>query len=195
MGDFLYNKRVVESNNTKKKDLRPVFGFLIKLALWYSLTSVLYNYLVVESPQALNPFLALITAQATDLLSWAGYNADWAHIEAGYVIFLDSILSVFVNEGCSAGKLYLLFFSLIFSFGGRIKDMLWFVPLGLAMVYVLNLFRIAYLSVVAYQYPAYFKLNHDYVVVIVLYGFMFLLWYIWINKYAIRVKVKEVDEA
>lgn len=180
--------------NTKKKDLRPVFGFLIKLALWYSVTSVLYNYLVVESPKALNPFLALITSQATDILSWLGYNADWAHIEAGHVIFLDSILSVFVNEGCSAGKLYLLFFSLIFSFGGRLKDMAWFVPMGLASVYVLNLLRIAYLSIVAYKYPTYFKLNHDYVVVIVLYGFMFLLWYMWINKYAIRVNANQADE-
>lgn len=182
-------------DSAKKKNLRPVYWFLLKLALWYGLANVLYYYLVVESPQALNPFLGLITSQSSDLLNIIGYDADWAHIEAGYVIFIDSILSVFVNEGCSAGKLYILFFSLIFSFGGRIKDMVWFVPLGLASIYLLNLCRITYLSVIQYRYPEYFKFNHDYVVVIVLYGFMFLLWYVWINKYAVLLKDSTSDEA
>lgn len=179
----------------KKKDLKPVFVFLLKLGLWYGITSVLYNYLVVESQDALNPFLGLITSQSAEMLSFFGYDADWAQIEAGFVIFIDSILSVFVNEGCSAGKLYILFFSLIFSFGGRIKDMLWFVPIGLVSIYLLNLCRITYLSVIAHQYPDYFKLNHDYVVVLVLYGYMFLLWYIWINKYAVLLKAPKSDEA
>ena len=67
---------------------------------------------------------------------------------------------------------------------GRLKDKLWFVPLGFLGILVLNIIRIIALSMIYYHKPQYLDFNHKYTFVIIVYGAIFGLWVLWVNKFA-----------
>jgi exosortase family protein XrtF len=91
-----------------------------------------------------------------------------------------------IGKGCSGLELFLLFFGFIFLMKGRLVDKLWFVPLGALAILVLNIIRIIALSVIYYHHPEYLEFNHKYTFVIIVYGAIFGLWVLWINKFANR---------
>lgn len=93
---------------------------------------------------------------------------------------------VAVGSGCSGLELFLLFFFFIFLMRGRTLDKLWFVPLGMLGILVLNIIRITVLSIIFYHHREYLAFNHKYTFVIVVYGAIFGLWILWINKFAGR---------
>ncbi|MCK5104500.1 MAG: archaeosortase/exosortase family protein [Cyclobacteriaceae bacterium] len=89
-----------------------------------------------------------------------------------------------IGKGCSGLELFLLFFGFILLMKGRLKDKLWFVPLGLSGILVLNIIRIVVLSIIYYNKPQYLDFNHKYTFVIIVYGAIFGLWLLWVNKFA-----------
>ncbi len=94
--------------------------------------------------------------------------------------------SICIGSGCSGLELFILFFGFILLMRGRIIDKLWFVPLGLLGVLILNIIRIISLSAIYYHKPEYLNFNHKYTFVIIVYGAIFGLWILWVNKFANR---------
>lgn len=94
--------------------------------------------------------------------------------------------AICVGSGCSGLELFLLFFGFILLMRGRLKDKLWFVPLGFLGILVLNIIRIIGLSLIYYHKPEYLDFNHKYTFVIIVYGAIFGLWVLWVNKFADR---------
>ncbi len=94
--------------------------------------------------------------------------------------------SICIGSGCSGLELFLLFFGFIMLMRGRLKDKLWFVPLGFIGILVLNIIRIIALSMIYYHHPEYLEFNHKYTFVIIVYGAIFGLWVLWVNKFANR---------
>ena len=92
--------------------------------------------------------------------------------------------SICVGSGCSGLELFILFFGFILLMKGRFLDKLWFVPAGLLGILVLNIIRIVALSVIYYYKPEYLDFNHKYTFVIIVYGAIFGLWVLWVNKFA-----------
>jgi len=101
------------------------------------------------------------------------------------IMFLGSG-SICIGSGCSGLELFLLFFGFILLMRGRLKDKLWFVPLGLLGILVLNIIRIVILSMIYYHHHEYLDFNHKYTFVIIVYGAIFGLWVLWVNKFADR---------
>ena len=94
--------------------------------------------------------------------------------------------SICIGSGCSGLELFLLFFGFILLMRGRLKDKLWFVPLGFLGILILNIIRIVILSMIYYHHPEYLDFNHKYTFVIIVYGAIFGLWVLWVNKFANR---------
>jgi exosortase/archaeosortase family protein len=69
--------------------------------------------------------------------------------------------------------------------------MIWFVPLGLAVIHVANLGRIVLLFLVSLYEPEYLYFTHKYLFTAFIYLFVFLLWILWVMKIA---KPKPKDE-
>ena len=92
--------------------------------------------------------------------------------------------SICIGSGCSGLELFLLFFGFILLMRGRLADKLWFVPLGFLGILILNIIRITALSAIYYHYPQYLDFNHKYTFVIIVYGAIFGLWVLWVNKFA-----------
>ncbi len=115
-----------------------------------------------------------------------GYNIAQEYMVGGCeasIIFV-SYGNICVGTGCSGLELFLLFFGFIALMKGRLKDKLWFVPLGITGIFVLNIMRIIALCIIYYYHPDYLDFNHKYTFVIIVYGAIFGLWVIWVNKFA-----------
>ncbi len=96
-----------------------------------------------------------------------------------------------VNRSCSGFKQILQFVLLMIIFPGSWKRKLWFIPLGVFIVYLTNIFRIVGLSVVIITLPEHWDFSHDYVFRPFFYVVIFMLWVWWVEKLA-RPKLSKV---
>ncbi len=120
------------------------------------------------------------------LLELIGYHA-FVHFPPGQQvgrIVVEGVAGVLIGSGCSGLELFVIFAGFILLFRGKAKNKLWFLPLGLLLILVLNIIRISALALILYYAPEYMDFNHKYTFVIMVYGAIFLLWLWWVNKFA-----------
>lgn len=96
-----------------------------------------------------------------------------------------------INLSCSGFKQIMQFIILMLFFPGPRKHKLWFIPLGILVVHLTNLFRIVGLSVVTINWPDYWQFSHDYLFRPFFYVMMFLMWVVWVEKIRSRVGSRE----
>ncbi len=89
---------------------------------------------------------------------------------------------IHINEGCSGLKQFLQVGLLFLLFPGPWKKKLWFIPLGVFIMHLTNLFRIIGLSVVLLNWPDHWKFSHDYLFRPFFYVVIFSLWVWWVEK-------------
>ena len=88
---------------------------------------------------------------------------------------------VSVGEDCIGYGVMALFISLIISYPGYKKIKLWFIPMGLFLIYCFNILRVAILTIIIKYDPAIWELNHKFAFKFVIYGLVFLLWTRWLS--------------
>jgi len=89
---------------------------------------------------------------------------------------------MFVNMGCSGLKQMIQFALLMLVFPGPWKHKLWFIPLGVLVMHLTNLFRMVGLAVVMNNWPQYWDFSHDNLFRPFFYLIIFLLWVWWVEK-------------
>lgn len=87
-----------------------------------------------------------------------------------------------INYGCSGLKQMIQFALLMAIFPGPWRHKLWYIPLGVFIVHLTNLFRIIGLAVVLVSVPDYWKFSHDYLFRPFFYVVIFSLWVYWVEK-------------
>ena len=76
---------------------------------------------------------------------------------------------------------YICFCIMAFS-RGPWKKKLWFVPITLLAVYLVNIFRISFIVATIENHPGWFELLHLYIFKYAFYGIIFLMWVFWEEK-------------
>ncbi|MFB6258591.1 MAG: exosortase X [Flavobacteriales bacterium] len=105
-------------------------------------------------------------------------------------IGIDGTHGLWIGDPCNGLTLFALFSIFVIAYPGPIRKKAWFIPLGLLSIHLLNVLRIVALSIiVSYDY-AYLDFNHNYTFSIIVYGYVFLLWYLWAGKLAKKKKGK-----
>ena len=89
-----------------------------------------------------------------------------------------------IVEGCNAVSVIILFISFVIAFSGKFKTTLFFILFGVLLIYILNVGRIALLAVLLYHFPQNEHILHGVLFPLIIYGFVFILWVIWINKFS-----------
>lgn len=89
-----------------------------------------------------------------------------------------------VHPGCSGLKQFLQFTILIMLYPGPWKKKLWFIPLGLFLIYITNVIRIVGLSLIIVEWSnqEYYDFSHDYIFRPFFYVVIFGLWVYWVEK-------------
>src|SRR5690606_20854765 len=91
-----------------------------------------------------------------------------------------------VYEGCNGINVMIIFVAFLLAFGPMVKAMLWFLPLGLFMIHMMNLVRITLLFWVSIYVESLMYFTHKYFFTATLYVVVFILWVWWVKRFALR---------
>jgi len=97
---------------------------------------------------------------------------------------------VSVNSSCSGLKQFYQWFFLMVLFPGPWKHKTWFIPHGLVIIHLVNVFRITSMVFVTIYVSQYWDFIHDWVLRPFFYVVMFFLWVWWNEKFYIHNKKK-----
>ena len=144
-------------------------------------------YLKYASSEQYYPDIAthLIAIQSESVINSLGYDAtiEPNKREPAMNIVYSGRVVARVIEGCNAISVMLLFVAFILAFFDGKKKTLLFIFGGLALIYGMNILRIALLTMGIIEYPEHTELLHGTIFPAVIYGTVFLLWLGWINAY------------
>ncbi len=168
---------------------KSVIKFVVTFLLIYVVFSALYHlYLKGSEGSRFYPdYLTYLVAKQTDvLLNGFGYNTQMLPHpeEASIKVILNGKYLARVIEGCNSISVIILFVSFVIAFSGKLKTTLLFVLSGSVLIYAANLFRITLFTMALYHYPEKKDILHDVVFPAVIYGFVFLLWIFWVNRFS-----------
>ncbi len=169
---------------------KPFLFFLGKFLLTYLVLTLIYqsylNRFEVKKNEV-DSFSQLVASQTQSVLalfdaeSYIEPNATEPSIK---IIYKDKYISRII-EGCNALSVIILFISFVIAFTGKIKETVLFILLGSVLIHLLNIARIALLSVALYHFPEYEHVLHGVIFPLIIYGVVFLLWVVWVNKFSL----------
>ncbi len=165
-----------------------LYRFVLFAVLLYLAWLILYEYW-------LHP-LGILDRYMIDNIIWMsafvlkvmGYSliGDFPFDEGIRTIGIDGTHGVWVGDPCNGISLFALFTGFVLAYPGPIKHKLWFIPLGLLLVHLINVIRVTALTLIVYYAPEYLDFNHTYTFTLLVYGFVFFLWWLWANKVSMR---------
>lgn len=129
---------------------------------------------------------AMVAKQTAAVMSWVdsqSYTIPHPS-EPSFKLFYHNQYVARIIEGCNAISVMILFVAFVIAFTGKFKNTVLFLLFGIFLIHVLNIARIALLTIAGYHYPQFEGFLHDLIFPLVIYGIVFLLWVIWVNKYS-----------
>lgn len=168
---------------------KSVVKFILTfLTVYYALTFTYKFYLDVSDGALYYPdyFTNLVAKQSHLLLDAFGYEASIAPHpnEPSMKLIINGKYVARVVEGCNSISVIILFISFIVAFARKFKDTFLYIVCGSVLIYAVNLFRIAILSIGLYHYPWREEILHTVIFPIIIYGIVFLLWMFWVNRFS-----------
>ena len=168
---------------------KSVIKFILTFVLVYAVLSMAYKlYLDYSDGTKFYPdYITNLTAkQSESLLDSLGYDASIeAHPnEPSMKLIINNKYVARVIEGCNSVSVIILFVSFIIAFAGRLKPTIIYLLAGSVLIYAINLLRIVILSIGLFHYPWRRNILHSIIFPLIIYGMVFLLWMVWVNRYA-----------
>lgn len=163
--------------------------FLGKFLLTYLLLTLVYQSYLSQfdvKKFEVDTFTQLVAKQTKDLMVLFGCDASIAPNvkEPGVNLYFNQKSMARIIEGCNGLSVIILFISFVIAFSGKIKPTILFILGGSLLIHILNVSRIALLCVLMYYYPKQQHLLHGVLFPLFIYGVVFLLWIIWVNKFS-----------
>lgn len=169
---------------------KPFLLFLGKFIASYLLLTIVYQTYLNQfdaDKAEVDSFTQIVADQSVSVLSWfdsKSYTMPHLKEPSVKIIYKGKYISRII-EGCNAISVIILFISFVVAFTGKFKNTILFILFGTVLIHILNVTRIALLCVGLYHFPKLEHLLHGVVFPLVIYGIVFLLWIIWVNKYSL----------
>lgn len=160
-----------------------VLALMYKLYLQHAKNAVFYP----------DYFTHLVAKQSQAALNAFSYQTEVVPHpdEPSLKLILNGKYLARVVEGCNGISVIVLFIAFVIAFSARFKTTLIYLIGGSLLVYAINLARIVVLSIGLYHYPEYESVLHTVIFPAIIYGTVFLLWIIWVNRFS-KLKQKHV---
>lgn len=159
--------------------------FIINAGAWYLVLYLIYQFVVKKYTYYDQKFIGTIIESADFVLQNLGYTTFKVLQDRDMqVIGIDGSNGVWVGSNCNAIPLFSLFSVFIFAYPGHQKNKLWYIPLGIILIHLLNIIRVVALAFIANYAPNYLDFNHTYTFTFLVYAFIFGTWVFWINKFS-----------
>lgn len=175
------------------KKYRPFLVFLGKFFFTYLALIMLYQLFLSRYDAEkfeIDGMTQLVADQTEDLLVVFNQNVEQKPFkgEPSVLVFIDGKPIVRIVEGCNAVSIMILFAAFIVAFSGKFFRTFGYVVLGVLAIHILNVSRIALLTLGIKNYPDYENFLHGVLFPLIIYGFIFFLWVLWVNKFQQHAK-------
>ncbi len=166
--------------------------FFIYSAVLYISWFLLYELLLKPFTKIDEKLISIIITQAAFVLRLFGYKIYQQQEEANMQLMgIDGAHPIWIGSPCNAMTLFAFFTLFVLAFPGNTKRKLWFIPLGIIIIHIVNLIRVMALTLINYYNPKYLDFNHTYTFTIFVYVIIFSLWMWWVNYSLKQAKKNE----
>jgi exosortase family protein XrtF len=166
---------------------KPFLVFLGTFFLVYIVLTLLYQgYLDSFGENKIDSITKMVAGNTEGLLRLFDADTKVVLDESNlfYKLFYQQKYLARIIEGCNAISVVILFISFVIAFSGKLKATLFFVFGGSVLIYVLNIVRIVFLTILMFRFPEQEPFLHGVVFPLFIYGVVFILWVIWVNKFS-----------
>lgn len=153
----------------------PWGRFLIKSVTIFGVWFVLYDLWLLPDGRVDRWVSLFIVDMNARLLSALGYEF-WVVDRAIGLVGSNGVLLV---DGCNGLEVLGLFMGFVVAYPGSWRDRAWFIPAGISLIFVVNIFRILTLLLLQSFKPDWFDFLHDILISSIFYMMVFVLWMGW----------------
>lgn len=176
-------------NNLKKNKFH---FFIIKASILYGLCFFLYEFIVKRNTMGDQLFIRDIINLCQLIFKMMGYETFASkEVNDVQVFGIDGSNGVWIGGPCNGITLMFLFAIFIIAYPGNLKNKLWYLPLGVVIVYSINILRIIALALISFRCPQYLDFNHTYTFTFIAYSAVFGLWMLWVNKFSVSKNIEK----
>ena len=164
----------------------PVVRFLLFAGALYAGWYLLYAFVLHPWEKLDHAVINSLIAVSGTILQLLGYdlipepvNADNIRtigVEGGHLLW--------IGDPCNGVGLFAVFLIFLIAYGGPWRHKLWFGLFGIITIHLVNALRVAALCIIVGINYEWLNFNHDYTFYVIVYGCVFLLWYIWVKRFA-----------
>lgn len=164
----------------------PLLRFLLFAASLYVAWYLLYAFVIHPWGKFDHAVIASLITWAGTILTLLGYdlipepanndNIRTIGVEGGHLLW--------IGDPCNGVSIFAVFLIFLMAYGGPWRQKLWFAPIGLLSIHLINALRVAALCIIVTINYEWLNFNHDYTFYVVVYGWVFFLWYLWVSRFA-----------
>lgn len=195
------NGQTLKTYNSSPQ-LKEVLIFFIKLAVVYLVWRI-FSIVVGAEAQPMSERIWPALSQI-----WEGFNdilkenlvffSRWVLGLMGYdveqmgnnIVKVVGYGGVGIGNYCLAVELFVLFFALVASYPSATKTKLWFIPLGLLSIHLLNVVRVIALNLLTVYAPQYADFNHHVTFRVIVFVYILFLYNIFLKHFADKPTAK-----
>ena len=163
----------------------PLLHFVMVVTALYSAWYLLYELV-------LHPWGGLDRALIDNLVQLGGWGLRLFGYEVLPDIHTDNLRYLgaqggsylWIGDACNGLSLFAVFTMFMVAFPGPWRTKLWFTPLALFSLHLVNALRVTVLCITATIDLELFNFQHDYTFYVIVYGWAFGLWYFWVMRFA-----------
>lgn len=180
------------NDNLKKLFLKIAINLAILVGLWLIFFKILRQIPAVDYTyeQGIFFFTKIQLVLSKSILQLMGYTVEIY----GKTIKIVPSFGVLLDRGCLGRNTIGLFLVFILALPGKIFDKIWFSTLGVVIFVFLNILRIVALALTQYCCPEKLNFNHHFLFKAIIYAIILIIWIIWINKFSLPNKQKQVKK-
>lgn len=163
---------------------KTTFFFLLA-SLIYLFWFLLYELYIKPSTLLDEKIITNIVFTTKNLLEFFSYTVHYSIENLNYqAISVNEAMPVLIGGPCDGVSIMAIFFIFVAAYPGSQLHKLWFIPIGILLIHFINIIRVASLTLICLYTPEYLEFNHNYTFTLIVYGFVFLLWMTWVNKFS-----------
>ncbi len=176
---------------------RPFLSFLVKFFAVYGGLTLLYKWYLSQYDSLIafqmDGITTSVANQVQAVARFFGYGCqlEWHTSQSSIKLILDGHYVSRIVEGCNAVSVVVLFIAFIVAFSGKWIQTLAYLIIGSILIHLMNVLRIVFLSIALLHYPEQEPILHGVVFPLIIYGFVFGLWVIWVNYFSTYAERKE----
>ncbi len=169
---------------------KPIKLFLLRVVILFIVWKLLYHLILLPT-QIPDAWLTHLSAKGASILTGWIYPANYITIipvdNVAERLFVDGKRTIGIAHNCNALELYVLYIGYILCRPAPLRKRLLYIAMGVALIYLLNILRIAGLGWLYLEHPHQVEFAHKYAFKAVVYIAIYLLW----NEYS---KQKQPNE-